>query len=91
VDSKSAFVGYPPWPYLSTATPQNFISSLISLLSVVGQDTPEDTPASGLYTILQGNFREFPFHVLGCMAFSLHCFGIIDTIGNKAMGPALRS
>jgi hypothetical protein len=37
-------VGCPPWPYLSTATPQNCVSSLISLLSVVGRDTPKDIP-----------------------------------------------
>ena len=29
-----------------------------------GRDTPKHTPASGLYTILQGNFREFLFHAL---------------------------
>src|SRR5215213_3120621 len=47
-NSKSAFVGRPSRPYLSTATPQNCVSSLISLLSVVGQDTPKDTPTLGV-------------------------------------------
>ena len=48
MDSKSAFVGYPPGrislrPHPRTAFPRSSRSSL--LLSVVGRDTPKDTPA----------------------------------------------
>src|SRR5215213_11847710 len=47
-NSKSAFVGRPSRPYLSTVKPQNCVSSLISLLSVVGQEGhPEGYPDPG--------------------------------------------
>src|SRR5215212_8384354 len=37
--------GTPPGRISLRPTPQNCVSSLISLLSVVGRDTPKDTPA----------------------------------------------
>src|SRR5918995_2305402 len=40
---------------------------------------------------VRAKFAESPFHAPWCMAFSLLCFCIIDTIGTQAMGPALRS
>jgi hypothetical protein len=36
-------------------------------------------------------FAEHPFYELQCIAFSLSCFGMTDTLGTRAMGPALLS
>jgi hypothetical protein len=43
-------------------------------------------------SILDTDFGErYFFYELRWIVFSLSCFGMIDTIGIRAMGPALRS
>ena len=44
-----------------------------------------------LCRILDMDFREFNFYELGCIAVALSFFGLVDTIGTRVMGPALRS
>ena len=75
MDSKSVFVGYPPWPYLSTYTPQNRVSSLISLLSVVGRDTPKDTPAGSVLS----TYALASLHAVAARngLYHLHLFAVV--------------